>query len=71
MEPQPLWEYPGVALTEQFKMATFDFTQKVTDTKTETQQGTVQFKMWEKNKINQNVNVQLFHVHCNQAVEKL
>ncbi|ELT87312.1 hypothetical protein CAPTEDRAFT_168548 [Capitella teleta] len=43
MEPQPLWEYPGFALTEPFQLNHFDFTKPLTGIKAVERDGFMDF----------------------------
>ena len=41
LEPQPLWEYPGKPMTEQFSVLQFDFTKNLTELRNLNRQGFV------------------------------
>ncbi len=43
LEPQPLWEYPGFPLTEEFDILSLDFTQPLNSIKTMEREGFVEF----------------------------
>lgn len=43
MEPQPLWEYPGLPLSATFDLNHFDFTKPLTGIKTVEREGFMDF----------------------------
>ena len=48
VEPQPLWEYPGVPMTEPFRLLNFDFTQPLGAIRTFERKGALELWRYEK-----------------------